>query len=145
MLTSFIFFGLHGDVANLQALMKCWLKQKIRDWIANNFPNYLPKNVSDIYYIWLLLSHEIKMTHPPSNLIISIILLRLRRREHTILHQSPLKSSVHPLQAVRIPHAFQIFGRFEDPAHRIVNSNPNRMTPRCNCRGDPIGGFDRSH
>jgi hypothetical protein len=85
------------------------------------------------------------MKNLPFDLITSINLPRLLRSKHAILHQSPLERSVHSLQTVCIPNAFQIFGRLEDPSDRIVNSNPNRVTPRCNGGGDPIGGFDGSH
>merc|ERR1712127_169162 len=74
-----------------------------------------------------------------------LVLLGLRRSKHTILHQPPLECPVHSLQAVRVPTAFQVFGRLEDPSHRIINTHPNGMTPRGDGGLAPISSFDRSH
>ena len=55
----------------------------------------------------------------------SLVFLCLRCREHAILHQSPLKRSMHSLQTIRIADAFQVFCRFEDPPNGVINSDPN--------------------
>ena len=53
--------------------------------------------------------------------------------------------AVHAFQTVGIPKALDVGCGLEDPATRIIHTNPDGMTPRRNRLIDPVGRFDRPH
>lgn len=58
--------------------------------------------------------------------------------EHPILHQSTVESTMHPLKTICISQTFEVLLGLKDESSGIVYSNPNGMTPRCNCWLIPV-------
>ena len=58
--------------------------------------------------------------------------------EHTILHQSTVESTMHPLKTITISQTLEVLLGLKDKSSGIVYSNPNGMTPRCNCWFIPV-------
>ena len=60
--------------------------------------------------------------------------------EHSVLHEPPVESPVHPLQAVPVPDALEVLSRLEDEAPRIVNAHPDGVAPGRDRLPHPVGG-----
>ena len=65
--------------------------------------------------------------------------------KHSILHQSTVECTMHPFEAICIPHAFQIFVWFEYEPPWIVDADPDRMTPWGDGFFNPICGCNLVH
>ena len=52
---------------------------------------------------------------------------------------------MHSLQTVCVFDTLEVLGGFEDESTRIINPDPNGMSPRRNGLLDPVGSFDGIH
>mmetsp|Transcript_37768 Transcript_37768/g.69783 ORF Transcript_37768/g.69783 Transcript_37768/m.69783 type:complete len:226 (-) Transcript_37768:666-1343(-) len=86
------------------------------------------------YQLWRLLTLMTTFTYE----LIDILRFLLCCCEHAVLHQSSVKSTVHPLKAVSIPHTFEILVRLKNEASWIIHTNPHRMPPGCYRFIDPV-------